>query len=373
MIDSGLDRVLLRHHGSHLEQFPAQGFAAFLFHQLGLLPGFFLVFVHAEVELDVEAGEHGGAVSVADIDLELPCDAFSEVLAELDEVQLLELDSRIGLLLGVAPAGALDGVGVVQVVVSEYSQSGAVLLVLLIAEFAAVQVEVGTDLVQQLRKVLNLGHRLFLWSMWRINEDVSLPRMGMHVQEHLEFAPLLGHLLREVLLHECPDEFHFVEPHFGFGVVVRKEASVHVLALRVAPVVAGNDSVWVDLGQDPELKVLSELMRKHISGEQEVEEPMNNKATVGFAGVLSTKDHHCRLGRVFLFVLVGYFEALNIQTAERLSDGVHFEELKGTCFCDIFDLSDVRLKLSVGIRNSISHIYLILLIIKFVIETHHIV
>ena len=102
--------------------------------------------------------------------------------------------------------------------------------------------------------------------------------MRMDIQEHLEFVAFFWHLLREVFLHKLSDVFHLGQPHFGFRVLVREEAPVHVLALGVASVVTRNDSIWIHHRKDPELKVLLQLVREDISLQQEVDQTVNYEA-----------------------------------------------------------------------------------------------
>ena len=72
--------------------------------------------------------------------------------------------------------------------------------------------------------------------------------MSMNIQEHLELASFLRHLLREVVFHESPKKLDFSQSHFGLGVVISEEASVHVLALGVASVVTRYNSVRINHG-----------------------------------------------------------------------------------------------------------------------------
>lgn len=88
----------------NLEQFAAQWLASFLLQHPRLLLRLLFILVESEVQLDVEAGEHGGAILVAHCDLEMASDAFGQVLAEDYEVELFELNRGVGLWVSVAPA-----------------------------------------------------------------------------------------------------------------------------------------------------------------------------------------------------------------------------------------------------------------------------
>jgi len=71
-----------------------------------------------------------------------------------------------------------------------------------------------------------------------VDEDVSLARVSMDIQEHLEPLPLFWRLLRETIFQERTDVFDLSQPHLGFRVVVGEEATVHIFALSVASIVA---------------------------------------------------------------------------------------------------------------------------------------
>ena len=98
-----------------------------------------------------------------------------------------------------------------------------------------------------------------------VSEYVSLTRMRMNIKEHLQSLPLLRHLLGKVLFHEGSDVFDLGQPSLCLWVVIRKEAPIHIFALGVASVVARNDSVRIDHGQDPELDLLSDFEGLDIS------------------------------------------------------------------------------------------------------------
>jgi len=101
--------------------------------------------------------------------------------------------------------------------------------------------------------------------MWRISEDISLARMRMNIEKHLQSLPLFRNLLRKVLFHEGSYVLDFSQPGLGFGVVISKEASVHIFALGVASVVARNDTIRIDHGQNPKLDLFSDFEGLYVS------------------------------------------------------------------------------------------------------------
>ena len=86
-----------------------------------------------------------------------------------------------------------------------------------------------------------------------------------------------------MLLHERSNVFDLSQSHFGFRITISKEAAVHVFSLSIASVVASYDSVRIDHGQEPELKVLAQFMRQYIARKQEVYHAMNDEARMRLA------------------------------------------------------------------------------------------
>ena len=88
----------------HLEQLTAQWLASFLLQNPCLLLRLLFILVQSEVQLDVEAREHGRAILVTHCDLEMASDALSQVLPEDYEVELFELNRGVGVWVRIAPA-----------------------------------------------------------------------------------------------------------------------------------------------------------------------------------------------------------------------------------------------------------------------------
>lgn len=123
----------------------------------------------------------------------------------------------------------------------------------------------------------------------------------MDVQEHFEFILTL----RELLFQVRSDQLHFCKSEFGFWIVIGEEEPVHILALRVAPVVATDHPIRVRHGHDPKLITVPELLAEGFSGHYEVHKAMKNETAVSLARVLTSDyENHRLLLRVVSFRFV---------------------------------------------------------------------
>ena len=84
--------------------------------------------------------------------------------------------------------------------------------------------------------------------------------MGMDINKHFQFLFLFLHFGIEMFIAERPYQLNLGQPGFGFRVSFSKEASIHIFTLSVAPIVACNDTIWIDHWQDPELETLPKLV-----------------------------------------------------------------------------------------------------------------
>jgi hypothetical protein len=86
--------------------------------------------------------------------------------------------------------------------------------------------------------------------------------MCVYIQEHFELLLTFRHLFLEV----SSDQLYFCQPELiAFRVVIREEKTVHVLSLRIAPVVAVNDTVRVNYWSYPELVAVTHLFTQCFS------------------------------------------------------------------------------------------------------------
>lgn len=257
--------------------------------------------------------------------------------------------------------------------VAEDAETSAVLLVFFVAKLAAIIAEVRTDVIEDARERLDFLVCVVSRGMWSVNKDVSLARMGVNIQEHLQLAPLVGYLLREILLHEMADVLDLCESHLGLWVLIREEAPIHVLALSVAAIVTRYDTVRVHHRQNPELEVLPQLVREDITLKQKVYEAMNDEARVRLSRMLPTQDHDRWLERILLLVRIRYFQQRDVDASITLPNAGELDELEGRCLRHGLDLVDVRLQLRVGVRYRVRNVYLILFELKFEVKAHAVV
>ena len=95
---------------------------------------------------------------------------------------------------------------------------------------------------------------------------------------------------------------------------------VHVSALGVATVIAGNDAIWIDDRHHPKFKLLSQFVGLGVLRYEEIEEAMDDEGGVCLTGMLSPKDQNDWLVIVFaLLVLVCYLEYWDVNSSIRCS------------------------------------------------------
>ena len=193
--------------------------------------------------------------------------------------------------------------------------------------------------------------------------------MRMNIQKHFELSSLFSNLLAEILFHKCSNQFNFSQSHFGLRIIISKEASIHVLALSVAPIVTGYDTVWVHLWQYPELQVLTQLVGKYVSRKEEIDETMDNEAGVCLARVLATNYNNGWLVRILLFILICNFQHWKINSSIALANAGELNERKGRSLRRILDLPHMRLQLCICIWYSVCYIHIIFTKVEFEIET----
>jgi len=84
--------------------------------------------------------------------------------------------------------------------------------------------------------------------------------MGMYIEKHLEFRPFFWYFLREIVLHKRSNMLNLSQSHFGFRVIVCKEAPIHIFALCVASIITRNDAIRIDHWQNPKLKIFTKFV-----------------------------------------------------------------------------------------------------------------
>ena len=198
---------------------------------------------------------------------------------------------------------------------------------MLVLEGAAVEGENFAYVVEDSWQSLDVSLVSFRLRLWCIHKDIWLGGMGMDIQKHLKPTDLS---FRELLLEFVPEQLHLISPVVSaFSIIIRVEVAVHVLALQVRSVIAGNDSIWVDCREDPDLVQLSELVREDVSGHEVVHKPMNDEAAMRFAWVLSANHNDDRFlfEGVCIIVYVRYFYNWYVYLSQTLAQRVEPHKL----------------------------------------------
>ena len=111
--------------------------------------------------------------------------------------------------------------------------------------------------------------------------------MGVDVEKHAEHIFALWHHCFEIRAYEfdlCQSKLH------SFWIVICKEVPIHIFALRIAPIISNDHSIWVDDRSDPKLKRLSHLVTHDLPRAQKVNESMQNETRMRLAAVLAPYD-----------------------------------------------------------------------------------
>lgn len=98
---------------------------------------------------------------------------------------------------------------------------------------------------------------------------------------------------------------------------------VHVSALGVATVIAGNDAIWIDDRHHPKFKLLSQFVGLGVLRYEEIEEAMDDEGGMGLSRVLTanyTNDWLCL--ELSLSVPIRYPQIWDIDTPVGATDGL---------------------------------------------------
>ena len=113
----------------------------------------------------------------------------------------------------------------------------------------------------------------------------------MDIEEHAEHVVSL----RQLCLEVRADELDLGEANLeALWVIVSEKVPIHVLSLRVASIVACNDTVWVHDWRDPKLKHLSHLVADDFLGDEKVDEAMDYEGAVSLTAVLTPNYENYR-------------------------------------------------------------------------------
>ena len=136
----------------------------------------------------------------------------------------------------------------------------------------------------------------------------------MDIQEHLEHVFAFWNLLFEV----GSDKFDLSQTDFqALRVVVCEKVPVHVLTLRIAAIVAGDDAIRVHDRRDPKLKHIAHLVADDLTTDQEVDKTVDDEGRMRLATVLPTydKDHRLLNRWVGILTLISDLEHWDIEIA----------------------------------------------------------
>lgn len=95
--------------------------------------------------------------------------------------------------------------------------------------------------------------------------------------------PIFGNLV----LHVAPNQLYFCQAHLKtFWIVIREEVPIHITALRVASIIARDDTIRVYYWHNPEFIIVPQLVGQRIFRHQKVNKSMDDKRRVSFTRVL---------------------------------------------------------------------------------------
>ena len=141
---------------------------------------------------------HRCFVSFVQFNAQVLCYTKQKMLAEFQEVFFLELFNFICALNLICIATRLDSEAVKYVPIAKYSESGAILLILFIAKFAVVVLEVRGEIVEDHGEALDDSVIVSVFIHGSVAKDRVLGRVCMDVEEHFEHVIALRHHLLQV-------------------------------------------------------------------------------------------------------------------------------------------------------------------------------
>ena len=100
---------------------------------------------------------------------------------------------------------------------------------------------------------------------------------------------------------------------------------------------------------------------------------MNDKTRMRFTRMLTAYDHNNRLIKVFLLFWISNFKQRQVNATIAFPNAWKLDKLKWRCFCNCFNLVDVRLHLCVRVWNCVCNIHFVTFKVKFKIEAHTII
>ena len=102
--------------------------------------------------------------------------------------------------------------------------------------------------------------------------------MSMDIEEHLEMLVFVSFTFGNLFLKVRADQLNFCEANLeAFWVIIGEEMSIHVLALRVAAIVAGDDAIWVHNRRNPKLEHVPHLVADDLAADQVIDEAVDDE------------------------------------------------------------------------------------------------
>ena len=100
----------------------------------------------------------------------------------------------------------------------------------------------------------------------------------MDIEEHFEMLVFVSFTFRNLFFKVRADQLNFCEANLeAFWVIIGEEMSIHVLALRVAAIVADDDAIWVHNRRNPKLEHVPHLVAYDLAADQVIDEAVDDK------------------------------------------------------------------------------------------------
>ena len=100
----------------------------------------------------------------------------------------------------------------------------------------------------------------------------------MDIEEHLEMLVFVSFTFGNLFHKVRADQLNFREANLeALRVIIGEEEPIHVLALRVASIVASDDAIWVHDRRNPKLEHVPHLVADDLAADQVIDEAVDNE------------------------------------------------------------------------------------------------
>ena len=139
----------------------------------------------------------------------------------------------------------------------------------------------------------------------------------MDIEEHLEILVFVSFTFGNLFLKVRADQLNFREANLeALRVIIGEEEPIHVLALRVASIVASDDAIWVHNRRNPKLEHVPHLVADDLTADQVIDKTVDDKRRMSLSAMLSTNyDNNGLLSCRIALILIGYFYQRNVKVA----------------------------------------------------------